>query len=309
MQDRPLLSIVSPVYRAERLVDLLVRRIKESLINITDNYEIILVDDCSPDNSWRKIKEVAKEDPRIKGIRLSRNFGQHYAISAGLDQSIGEWIVVMDCDLQDQPEEILKLYQKAQSGYHIVLARRHNRKDGFGKKLFSKIFYKILSYLTGAEQDNTVANFGIYHRKVIDAVCSMRESIRYFPTMIRWVGFNRTSVNVEHASRAEGKTSYNFKRLLNLALDITLAYSDKPLRITVKAGLLISFFALVFAVITIIRYLTGSIFLMGYASLIVSIWFLSGLMISILGIIGLYLGKTFEGVKSRPIYIISELIN
>lgn len=306
MDHTPLISIVSPVYRGEELLDTLVKRVKNTLKGITENYEIILVEDCGPDNSWNKIEDQASSDARVKGIKLSRNFGQHYAISAGLDLSRGEWVVVMDCDLQDQPEEIPRLLEKAHEGYDIVLARRHNRQDKFFKKLFSKLFYGTLGYLTGSYQDSSVANFGIYHKKVIQTICSMRESIRYFPTMVKWVGFNATSLDVEHAPRTEGNSSYNFKRLLNLALDIILAYSDKPLRLVVKTGLVISFVSFVGAIITTIRAITGDITVIGYASLIVSIWFFAGLIIVILGVIGLYLGKTFEGVKDRPVYVIDK---
>jgi dolichol-phosphate mannosyltransferase len=306
---QPLISIVSPVYRAEKIVDKLVERISEEVSKITANFEIILVEDGSPDNSWEAIERNCTKDKRVKGIKLSRNFGQHYAITAGLDAVKGEWIVVMDCDLQDRPEEIINLYTKALEGYDIVLASRHERQDSFFKKLFSKLFYRVLSYLTGTEQDPTVANFGIYHQKVIDAISSMRESIRYFPTMVRWVGFRRAKVNVEHASRQEGNTSYNFSRLLNLALDIILAYSDRPIRLTIKTGFIISLLSFLFAIIIIIQYFLGIISVSGYASLVISIWFFSGLIMTTLGVVGLYVGKTFEGVKNRPIYITEKVMN
>lgn len=303
----PYLSIVSPVYRAEKIVPELVERIRKSVLKITDNFEIILVEDCGPDNSWTAIELECKNDTRVKGIKLSRNFGQHYAITAGLDYAKGEWVVVMDCDLQDLPEEIPCLYNKTIEGYDIVLARRYERQDKFLKRLSSKLFYSTLSYLTGTKQDNSIANFGIYHQKVIKAICSMKESIKYFPTMVRWVGFNKTAINVQHAERLEGGSSYNLKRLLNLALDIILAYSDKPLRLTVKSGLIISFSAFVFALITFIRAIFHDIEVSGYASLIISIWLFSGLIIFTLGIMGLYLGKTFEGVKGRPPYIVNKI--
>lgn len=305
----PLISIVSPVYKAEKIVDLLVQSICNEVSKITENFEIILVEDGSPDNSWAKIEENCQKDKRVKGIKLSRNFGQHYAITAGLDHTQGEWVVVMDCDLQDRPEEIPNLYNKAQEGYDVVLARRYQRQDSFFKRFFSWAFYKTLSYLTGVKHDAAVANFGIYHQKVIQAVCQMRESIRYFPTMVRWIGFKQTKLDVEHAERQEGKTSYNLKRLLNLALDIILAYSDKPIRLVIKAGFVISFMSFIFAVSIVIRYFLGEIAVSGYASLIVSIWFFSGLIMMTLGVIGLYIGKTFEGVKNRPIYIIGKKVN
>jgi polyisoprenyl-phosphate glycosyltransferase len=208
----PHLSIVSPVYRAEKILPVLVQRITDAVKLITNDFEIILVDDFSPDNSWAVIEELAKENTTIKAIKLSRNFGQHYAITAGLDHAKGEWIVVMDCDLQDRPEEIPLLYKKAQEGFDIVLARRSVRKDKLIKRLFSKYFYKALSYLTGSEQDESVANFGIYHQKVIDAIRQMRESIRYFPTMVQWVGFRAMKIEVQHDERYEGETSYNFRK-------------------------------------------------------------------------------------------------
>ncbi|WP_282783315.1 glycosyltransferase family 2 protein [Phaeodactylibacter xiamenensis] len=307
--EAPFISIVSPAYRAERILPELVRRIKTSVEPITQNFEIILVEDCGPDDSWSVIQSLSEKEPRVRGFKLSRNYGQHYAITCGLDQAQGDWIVVMDCDLQDQPEEIKKLYDKALEGYDVVLARREERQDNFFKKLFSKLFYRTLGYLTGSKMDESIANFGIYHKSVIKSITQLRESIRYFPTMVKWVGFRQTSIKVEHAPRAEGETSYNFKKLLNLAIDIILAYSDKPIRLTIKAGFLVSFFALLIGLIYLIKYFSGDIIVPGYASLIVSIWFLSGLIITILGVVGLYVGKTFEGVKQRPIYIISDTTN
>lgn len=289
------------------MVDELVRRIKASLEPITSNYEIILVDDRGPDNSWGRIEAQAALDARVRGVRLSRNFGQHRAITAGLDFSRGEWVVVMDCDLQDQPEEIPKLLAYAQQQpAEIVFARRAERQDTFFKRFFSRAFYGVLSYLTDTKQDPAIANFGIYHRKAINAVESLRESIRYFPTMVRWVGFRTGAVDVVHAERAEGTSSYNFRRLINLALDIILAYSDKPLRLTVKLGLLVSAASFLMVLVTFVRFLTGNILVLGYTSLIISIWFFSGLMLSVLGMVGLYIGKTFEQVKNRPIYLVDQ---
>lgn len=303
------LSIVSPVYRAENIIPQLVDRISRNAEKITSEYEIILVEDCGPDNSWQVIQQLASGNQKIIGIKLSRNFGQHYAITAGLDHARGEWVVVMDCDLQDVPEEIPALYNKAKEGFDVVLARRAVRKDHFFKRLFSVAFYRTLGYLTGSDQDESIANFGIYNRKVIQAVVSMRESIRYFPTMIKWVGFKTIKMDVVHDHRADGKSSYNFGKLLRLATDIILAYSDKPIRIMVRFGLLISFASILFALRLLYLWSNDRVEIMGYTSLIVSIWLLSGLIISTLGLVGLYIGKTFEGVKKRPIYIIDKIMN
>ncbi len=303
------ISIVVPLYRCDAFVTELCMRLKETLTKITESYEIILVNDQSPGNDWLEIQKECLIDNRIKGIHFSKNFGQHYAIIAGLEHSSGEWIVVMDGDLQDQPEEILKLYNRSKEGYEIVLATRSQRRDSFFKKLGSKIFYKTLEYLTETKQNAEVANFGIYHRKTIDAVLQMNDKIKYFPTMIQWVGFRKSEITVEHASRSEGKSSYNLFRLFSLAFNVILSFSDKPLRLTIQLGLTISLFSMIFALYTIYRSLMGEIHIIGYASLIVSVWFLSGIIITLIGIVGLYIGRTFEQVKNRPCYIVSNKIN
>lgn len=300
------LSIVSPVYRAENVLEELVSRIENNIPKEFDSYEIILVDDYSPDKSWDKIVEISKKNEKVKGYKLSRNFGQHYAITAGLNQVSGDYIVVLDCDLQDQPEEIIKMFEVSKRGFDIVLARRYNRQDSFFKKLFSKLFYKVLGYLTGSEQDPTIANFGIYSRKAINEIVNLKEKIKYFPTMVKWVGFEKAYVDVEHASRAEGNSNYNMKKLFNLSLDIVLAYSDKPLRLIVKLGLMTAFFSFLLVVYNLYAKITGHFTVSGYASLMVSIWFLSGCILTTLGVIGLYIGKIFEGVKDRPSYIIEK---
>lgn len=308
-KENILISVVSPVYRAESIVDKLVERIRAAVSKITDKYEIILVEDRGPDNSWEKIKENCLRYKEVRGVRLSRNFGQQYAMNAGFDHCRGQWVVVMDCDLQDNPDEIANLYAKAQEGYEIVLAGRQNRKDSFLKKFFSKYFYKLLSYLTDTHQDGTVANFALIHRKAIDAMASMKDYNRYFPTMIKWVGFKLTTLNIEHGEREDGKTSYTFKKRIELALNTILSFSDKPLRLTIRLGVLILLSAFVFAIYLVIRYFYANITVSGWTSTFLSIWFLSGLIISVMGMVGLYIGKIFEGIKSRPTYIVDERVD
>lgn len=300
----PVFSFISPVYQAEALLVELVRRLVAAGEALGSGFEIVLVDDRSADGSWARIQELAAQDARVRGLRLSRNFGQHRAITAGLEQCRGEWVVVLDCDLQDRPEEIPALYARAQQGYDLVFARRRQRQDAWLKRLGSRWFYRLLSYLTDTPQDPAVGNFGIYNRKVISAVLAMREGIRYFPTMVRWVGFRAATVDVAHAGRAAGASSYDWNRMTNLALDVVLAYSDKPLRLAVKLGLAISGLAFLMLPVTLWRYLSGRIWEPGYASLIMSIWFFSGMLLSGLGVVGLYVGKTFEQVKNRPIYLV-----
>ena len=303
------ISVVSPVYRGEMMVSELVRRNVETLSGMGVDYEILLVNDASPDNSWQAIEAECIKNPRVKGINLSRNFGQHYAITAGLSYAQGEWIVVMDCDLQDRPEEIPNLYAKAQEGYDSVLAQRVQRSHSWFKKLGSKCFYKVFSYLTETEQDASVANFGIYNRKVIDAVLSMGDAMRYFPTQIQWVGFKRAYLPIQHDERAEGKSTYNLRRLFRLAFDTIISFSDKPMRLMVKMGLLVTLAAFIVGVVFIIRYCMGLIVVMGFASLIISLWLLGGIIISLIGVVGIYLGKLFEKAKDRPTFIVDKKIN
>lgn len=302
-----LYSIVVPVYGCATCLHELYNRLVKTLSSL--RFEVIFVDDQSPDNAWRTIEQLCGQYPNIKGVKLSRNFGQHYAISCGLGYAEGDWIIVMDCDLQDVPEEIPALINKGDEGFDIVLARRKNRQDGFLKRTGSKLFYKIFSYLTDTKQDHTIANFGLYHNKVITAILKMGDQIRYFPTMIQWVGFNKTVIEVRHSERAEGKSSYNFVKLFNLAFNNIIAFSDKPLKLTVQFGLIISTISLIIGAYYLILYFSGEIEQLGFTSLIISIWFLSGIIILILGILGIYLGKTFEKVKNRPLFVVQEELN
>lgn len=308
MVNNQKISVVVPVYYGESTIEELTQRVISIINKIGCSYEVLLVNDASPDRSWTIIKQLHQKDNNIRGINFSRNFGQHYAISAGLANSTGDWVVVMDGDLQDVPEEIKNLYLKAQEGYDVVLARRTIRKDTFFKQFLSKIFYRALSYLSGVKYDARVANFGIYSRDVINTIKALPEKNRYFPSMIKWVGYNHAGIEVEHSERVKGTSSYNFKKLLNLSLDIILSYSDKPLRIAIKLGLLITFISLIFSAVIVYRWAIGEIEVLGYTSLILSIWMLSGIIIFVLGVVGLYIGKIFENVKDRPTYIIKEVL-
>ena len=300
------LSIITPVYGCCKSINSLYERLNKSLSTITNDFEIIMVNDSSPDNAWEAIKELAKKDDRVKGINLSRNFGQHKAITAGLDYAKGDWIVVMDCDLQDQPEEIIKLYNKAQEGYEIVFGRRAERKDTFLKRLSSKLFYKVYDYFTESKIDNTIANFSIISKKVLNTLKKMREQNRTYPLFVNWIGFKRTEINIEHSSRDEGKSSYTFSKLINLAIDSIVSQSNKPLKLSIKFGFILSFLSLIYACLLVLRYFIFSIPVEGWTSVMVSIYFIGGLLFANMGILGLYVGKIFDETKNRPIYIVQE---
>lgn len=303
------LSIVSPVYHGEKMVEQLVERISKSVSTITPDYEIILVNDASPDNSWLKIKELCANNNRVKGINLSRNFGQHYAISAGLSLCSGEWIVVMDCDLQDRPEEIPHLYNKAQEGFDIVYARRVVRHDGFFKRISSKIFHSVFDWLSGIKTDSSISNFGVYNKIVIDEYNKMGEMARSFDSLIKYLGFYTATVDVKHDSRGEGKSSYTLKKLLSLSFDVMISNTNKPLKMAIGFGFFMSFISFCLAVFNVIAKYVGNIGVEGYTSTVFSIWFVGGILLMILGILGLYVGKIFDQVKQRPIFVIREKLN
>lgn len=300
------LSVVSPVYGCCGCLEDLVDRVAAALVPHHQSFEMILVDDASPDGAWSRINELAASRPWLHGVRLARNFGQHYAIAAGIEHAKGDVVVVMDCDLQDVPEEIPHLVDALGNGVEVAFAQRVSRHDTPLKRLGSWIFFRLLSWLTGVAQDHTTANFGAYSRKVIDLVNAMPERERCFPLMVKWTGLRSVSIPVQHAGRAEGRSTYNFKRSLRLAIGIMLSYSDKPLRLVVRLGLTFSGVAFGMAVLSVIRYLHGDAQVAGFTSIIASIWLLGGTSIFCLGIIGLYLGRLFVDAKARPYYIIAE---
>jgi glycosyltransferase involved in cell wall biosynthesis len=302
------ISVITPAFKCAACIPELHRRLSNVLSEISDSYEIIFVDDGSPGNDWETIAEICGTDPKVRGVKLSRNFGQHHAISAGLSKAEGEWVVVMDCDLQDPPEEVARMLALACEGYDIVLARRFRRKDSWLKRVTSDAFYRFLGWLTGTSQDPAVANFGVYHRKVVNAINSLPEQMRFFPTMVRWVGFRSIKLDINHNVREMGGTSYSFLKRLSLAADICLAHSDKPLRMVVSTGFVVSGVGFAFAAYMLTQAIRGKIEVIGYASLIVSLWILAGLIILIIGVVGLYVGKIFEGVKNRPTFLIDQVL-
>lgn len=304
-----MISIVSPIYRAENIVEELVRQIIKNVELLTSDFEIVLVNDASPDHSWMKIQEICHKDSRVKGINLSRNFGQHYAISAGLSYASGEWIVVMDCDLQDRPDEIRKLFSKALEGWDIVYARRVERRDGFWKKMSSRAFHRVYSYLSGSKSDRTIANFGIYKKRVIQEYNMMTEKARSFPSLIAYLGFKATTIDVAHSERYEGSSSYTLSKLIRLTVDVLVSNSTKPLLLAVQLGFIISFISVLLALYNVIAYFTGINLVHGYTTTIFSIWFVGGMTIFVLGIVGLYIGKIFDEVKNRQLFIVDETIN
>ena len=302
------ISVVIPVYGCRAALRELYERLVKSIEVITKDFEIILVNDSCPQNSWEVIEQICAEDSRVKGIELSRNFGQIKAITAGLDYSKGDWVVVMDCDLQDSPEEIINLYNKAQEGYDVVFARRANRRDSFMKVLVSKIFYKIYSFASDGNYDPAICNFSISRRIVIENYCNMRELHRAFVIYVKWLGFRQTTIDVEHNARKEGKSSYNMKKRFKMAGEILTSQSDKLLKFTVGLGFAMTTISFLTILGLIVHYILGTA-ATGWTSLIATNCLIGGITIMVIGLVGIYVGNIFMQTKQRPLYVVRQTLN
>lgn len=310
MDNRKIITVVVPEYKGASMLGLLLERLDKALSPISENYEVILVNDCSPDDTWSEIKRYAAKDKRVVGLNLSKNYGEHYAISAGLKYAKGEWVVVMDCDLQNRPEDIPALYAKAQEGWDIVHARRVHKQFGFWKRMSSHVFHSVYDWMSGRKSDEAIAEFGIYSAKVIAEYNKLQEVSRSFNMLIDFLGFRVTTIDVQHDARADEEgSSYTLRKLLKLAFHSIIADSNKPLRMAVQLGFTISALSFVLALYNVIAYFFDLAIVRGYTTTIFSIWFATGMILSMLGILGLYIGKIFDQVKQRPIYIVMETVN
>jgi dolichol-phosphate mannosyltransferase len=303
---RPEISVVVPVYGCESCLRALHQRLVTTLAALGEEFEILLVDDRSTQDDWRVIRELAGEDPHVHGIRLARNFGQHHAIAAGLAFAQARWVVVMDCDLQDPPEEIPRLYAKAREGYPVVFSRRRNRKDGATKRGLSRAFSRVHGLLGGFEADASIANFSIISRKVVLELRLLRERSRNYGMHVHWLGFSTAYVDVEHATRHSGDSTYTLTKQLRHALATVLSQSTRPLYASVGLGLAMSLGAAAFTVYLVARKLYAGVAVEGWTSVMVSLFFLFGIVILNLGILGLYLGNVFLEMKGRPPFVVEQ---
>ena len=303
------LSVVSPVYHGENMLEELVARISKAVAPLTSDYEIILVNDGSPDASWEGIKTLCARDTKVKGINLAHNFGQPYAITAGLSYAQGDYIAVIDCDLQNKPEYLPALFLKAMEGYDIVSARRVHRDDTFLKRMSSAVFHRVYDFLSGFSTDKAVAEFGVYSKRIVKVYCSIPEYSRSFVELIHTLGFRKTGIDVMHDHRLEGKSSYNLTRLLRLSFNAIISNSNRPLQLAVTLGFIMSLFSFLMAVYNIFAKFAGWNEVAGYTTTVFSIWFVGGLLLFMMGILGLYIGKIFDQVKGRPVFIVQDTLN
>lgn len=300
------ISVVVPVLNEESLVGQLIESLDLELEKISTNNQIVIVDDGSIDRTWGEIVRKKENMPNLLGIRLSRNFGQHYAITAGLAETNSEWVVVMDGDFQDRPEVIHELLARALQGYEIVFVNRENRPEKTYYKVLQKIFYFTLNTLSGLNLDSRQANFSIISRNVVEGFNKYAENTRFYASTVKWLGFKRSEISASHGKRLNGKPSYTLRKRIRLAVDIILSFSERPLKLSVGLGVATSLFAIISSLNLFWKALTKGYTVLGWASVIISVMFFSGVILIVLGIIGLYLGKVFNEVKNRPLYLISE---
>lgn len=276
---------------------------------MTDNFEIIIIDDGSTDSTWKRIEEIGEKNSKLKGIKFSRNFGHHYAITAGIAESSGDWVVVMDGDLQDRPEVIPDLYKKAQEGFDVVFVSRTQRPESLVYRISQKIFYFILRILSGVKFDNSQANFSIISNKVVESFKQFPENARFYGSTVMWLGYDRTSIKASHGTRLGGETSYTLKKRIKLGSDIILAFSDRPLKFAIAIGILMSSFSFVMLFYVVWGSLNWGFSSVGWASLMAITLLTGGVILVVLGIIGVYIGSVFREVKSRPLYLIDKKNN
>ncbi len=305
----PEIAVIVPVYNGRSMLRELCRRLEQALGTITNDYIIVLVDDAAPDHPWPLIRELSQQDTRIKGIRLSRNFGQHYALTAGIDAARAHWYVIMDCDLQDAPEDIPRLYAKATEGNDLVIGVRKKEGHHRGKRWHSRVFYVLFRLLSGVQLDWSVGNFRIFSNAVADGFRDMREQLRFVPASFEWMGFEAANIELPHHPRAQGQSSYTIWKLLKLAGNTILAHSQVPLKFVAGLGLAMSIITFLVALVYFGRALIVGSSVVGWTSLFVTILFVSSFQIALMGVLGIYIGKTFDETKHRPLYIVKDTVN
>lgn len=301
------LSIVVPMYNEELNIDYLFERLVPVLDRLHMKYEIVCVDDGSKDNTLNYLVEHHRRNPAIKVVNLSRNFGKEIALTAGIDHATGAAVVPIDADLQDPPELIEELVAKWREGYDVVYAtRRLRRGESWFKRLSANAFYQTIGRMSPVEIPRNTGDFRLLDRRVVDALKQLPERNRFMKGLFAWVGFKQTSILYDRPQRYKGVTKWNYRRLWNLAIDGITSFSFLPLKVWSYIGLALSLLAFIYASFLIIRTLILGIDVPGYASLMVAVLFLGGVQLLSLGIIGEYLGRVYEEVKRRPLYLVRE---
>lgn len=301
------ISVVVPVYGGADSLSLLCERVEQQLVPITKQFEIIFVDDRCPHDSWKEIERLKTKHPYVVGVRLSRNFGQHIAITAGLAQAKGDYVIVMDCDLQDPPEYIPAMYAKIQEGHDLVLARRAKRSHSPFRLLAAKTYFYLLGVLTEERVDGSYGSLSMLSRKVVNAFLEFSERERHYLFILRWMGFTIGTIEYPHAERHSGQSSYTLRRLMRHAISGIFFQATVLLRGIVAVGLTFAAFGLLMAAYFIAQYFTSGA-VEGWTSIVVLMLVCTGVILTSLGVIGLYIGKIFDQTKARPLYFIDQTL-
>ncbi len=306
-QQRPRFSIVAPAFNEEEVLPEFYRRVREVMDKLGEPWELILVNDGSRDNTLAIMKQLHEQDPRVKVISFSRNFGHQLAITAGLDYAEGDAVVIIDADLQDPPEVIPQLIEKWREGYDVVYAVRKERKgESKFKEWTAKLFYRLIYRITDVDIPKDTGDFRLMDRKVVQTLRTMRERNRFMRGLSVWVGFKQTGVFYVREPRFAGETKYPLRKMLKFALDAITSFSYVPLQLATYVGFVIAGISLIGMIIAVYLRLATGRALLGQATTLVAVLFLGGIQLIFLGIIGEYLGRIYDEVKARPLYVVAE---
>jgi dolichol-phosphate mannosyltransferase len=302
-------SVVVPIFNEEEVLSPFYERLKNVMNSLNEDYEIIFVNDGSTDHSMEELQKLSQSDPNVKIIEFSRNFGHQIAITAGLDHTNGQAIIIMDGDLQHPPEVIPKLIQKWKEGYEVVYTVKKETKDaGFFKNISASVFYSLMNKIGNIRIPKHGADFRLVDQKVLESLKLLRERSRFMRGLVNWVGYSQTSVEFEADARYAGATKYSLKRMIQFALDGITSFSSFPLRISTYFGFLVSAMSFLYAAFAIYARLFTQIALPGWTSILVAVLFLGGVQLITIGLLGEYIGRIYDEVKQRPLYLIKNKI-
>ena len=305
----PVVSVVSPVYRASAVIETFVARVSDELRRWNVSFEIVLVDDRSPDDSWERIRATSSTNPHVRAFRLSKNFGQHNAVTAGLANARGEWIFVMDCDLQDDPADLKLLYDKAiEEQLDIVFTKRFQREQPWFKKITAWGYGLMYGVAGDARYGVVYGSLVLFNDKVKRSFLMLKETDRLYLQILRWLGYDNGFVEVKHHKRYAGKSSYTFSKMIQVAVRGWVSFSNRLLYYAVMFGFALAVLAVLGALYIVYQYFNHG-YQTGWASLFVAIIFSTGIVLMSIGVTGIYIGKIFNQVKDRPLYIVDESIS
>jgi len=303
----PVYSIVIPVLDEEQVLPSLFLRLADLMSRLDGSAEVVLVDDGSTDASFELIQKHIEDDPRIRGLRLSRNFGHQIAITAGMDAAKGDAVVVMDADLQDPPEVVLEMIERWKQGFVVVAGRRVNREgESAAKRWSAHAFYRLLHRLSDTDIPVDVGDFRLLDRRAVEALKSMPERHRYVRGLVAWLGYPQTTVDYTRPEREQGETKYTLSRMIGLAINGIVGFSSVPLRLISKVGVAVSAVSFLAGIGSILAFFLGAT-VPGWTSTVVVAFFVGGVQLVVLGVIGEYVGRIYDEVRQRPLYLVSEV--